>query len=250
MNSASMKLTHQIAHKVQNRIASGKYPCGSRIPSERILADEFGVNRATVRAAIELLVSSGRLKRVQGKGTFVMNTDVDDASIHFKGMCELLQRAGYEPSSNILRTQIRPSGYRLSRIFGIDENAEVFQITRLRSGNSRPISVENTFTLPSLINNIEQVDFQVYSLYDAFRMNHVSITRIDQKLSSSRARQSIARALDTEDGSAIMLIQITAHNQNDRVVEFTDVTVLPDFCRYYTDAIINNGVYSINFQGV
>lgn len=245
MNSAE-----EIAMVLQSRITSGDYPCGSRIPSERSLADSFGVNRATVRAAIETLVEAGSLKRAHGKGTFVMQTDVDDAAIHFMGMSELLQQAGYDPSSSILRTQTREAGYRLSRVFSTTEDASLFQIIRLRSGNGSPISVENTYTIPSLIDGIDAIDFQIYSLYDAFRMNYIEIQHIDQKLSSTRARQSIARALETKEGSPVMRIEITARDQDSRVVEFTDVMVLPAFCKYYTDAIISNGSYSINYQGI
>lgn len=243
-----MELSKQIALELREGISSGTYPTGSRFPSERSLANSFGVTRSTIRAAVESLVTSGKLKRIQGKGTFVMETDIDDDVIHFKGMSELLQRAGYKPSSTILRTQVRSSGYKLSRTFDIDTDASVFQITRLRSGNGLPISVENTFTPHSLVQDIENVDFQVYSLYDAFRINHVNINRIEQKLSSTRARQSVARSLGADDGSPVMRIQITAFDQNERVVEFTDVTVLPEFCKYYTDAVISNGAYSINYQ--
>lgn len=196
-----MNSIDDIAKALQDGIASGAYPCGTRIPSERTLADTFEVSRATIRSAIDILVDTGRLKRVHGKGTFVMQTDIDDAAIHFKGMNELLSRAGYEPSSSILRTQLRSAGFCLSRIFDVPESSELFQIVRLRSGNGVPISVENTFTIPSLIKGIESIDFKVYSLYDTFRMNHVEIQHINQKLSSTRARQSNARALGTAEGT-------------------------------------------------
>lgn len=245
-----MNSIDDIAKALQDGIASGAYPCGTRIPSERTLAETFEVSRATIRSAIDILVDTGRLKRVHGKGTFVMQTDIDDAAIHFKGMNELLSRAGYEPSSSILRTQLRSAGFCLSRIFDVPESSELFQIVRLRSGNGVPISVENTFTIPSLIKGIESIDFKVYSLYDTFRMNHVEIQHINQKLSSTRARQSNARALGTAEGTPVMRIQITAVDGGNNVVEFTDVAVLPAFCSYYTDAIISDGVYSINYQGI
>src|SRR5512142_136628 len=44
---------------------------GGAIPSERDMARRYGLSRMTVRAAIDRLVSEGRLARVQGKGTFV-----------------------------------------------------------------------------------------------------------------------------------------------------------------------------------
>ena len=54
-----------------------------------------------------------------------MKTDIDDSSIHFKGMTELLQETGYEPSSKVLKTQTRNAGYKFSKIFHMDEDKKI-----------------------------------------------------------------------------------------------------------------------------
>ncbi|WP_345364838.1 GntR family transcriptional regulator, partial [Actinoallomurus liliacearum] len=43
---------------------------GTSLPSERDLAQELGVSRPTIRAAIDELVRSGHLVRRHGRGTF------------------------------------------------------------------------------------------------------------------------------------------------------------------------------------
>lgn len=44
---------------------------GTKLPSERELAERFGTSRTTVRQAIESLIAAGTLVRSAGKGTFV-----------------------------------------------------------------------------------------------------------------------------------------------------------------------------------
>src|SRR4030095_1576582 len=44
---------------------------GALLPSERLLAERYGVARATVTQAVEGLVSRGLVYRVHGSGTFV-----------------------------------------------------------------------------------------------------------------------------------------------------------------------------------
>ncbi|HEX8471388.1 MAG TPA: GntR family transcriptional regulator, partial [Brevundimonas sp.] len=41
------KLYQQVAGSVSAGIAEGRYPVGTRLPSERDLAEEFGVSRPT-----------------------------------------------------------------------------------------------------------------------------------------------------------------------------------------------------------
>jgi GntR family transcriptional regulator, uxu operon transcriptional repressor len=47
---------------------------GTRLPTERRLADEFGVTRAAVRLALSYLEAEGRVSREVGRGTFLRAT--------------------------------------------------------------------------------------------------------------------------------------------------------------------------------
>jgi len=58
-------------------ITSGKYPPGSRLPSENQLKEEYGVSRNTLRLAISRLNSLGILETRRGAGTYVRRQSVD-----------------------------------------------------------------------------------------------------------------------------------------------------------------------------
>lgn len=60
-----------IAAQLADRIHRGDYPPGTRLPAERVLAAELGVNRSTVVAAYDELMALGLVSRQQGSGTFV-----------------------------------------------------------------------------------------------------------------------------------------------------------------------------------
>lgn len=60
-----------IADTVQERIASGVYPVGSKIPSEAQLGVEFQASRPTVVRALGILQRAGLLEATQGSGRFV-----------------------------------------------------------------------------------------------------------------------------------------------------------------------------------
>ena len=65
--------TRQLFRQLRERIESGIYPVGSRFPSEYLLAEEFAVNKKTANKAVDMLVSTGLLKRgIGGAGTVVV----------------------------------------------------------------------------------------------------------------------------------------------------------------------------------
>lgn len=55
-------------------INEGKFPEGSRLPSEPELAKLIGVSRTTLRQALALLQDDGIVKNIQGKGNFIIKT--------------------------------------------------------------------------------------------------------------------------------------------------------------------------------
>jgi len=66
-----MPIYQTIAAEIENRIKSGVYKPGSKIPSIRRMAEEFGCNKLTVQKAFEKLKRDGYLENIVGSGSFV-----------------------------------------------------------------------------------------------------------------------------------------------------------------------------------
>lgn len=69
---SGIALWRQIADCLRSDIASSRTDEVDRLPPEAVLADRFGVNRHTVRAAIRALALEGVLRTEQGRGTFIV----------------------------------------------------------------------------------------------------------------------------------------------------------------------------------
>lgn len=61
----------QITKYISDKIAAGDWVIGSRLPSQRAMADAFGVNRSTIVSAMDELISYGILESDFGGGTRV-----------------------------------------------------------------------------------------------------------------------------------------------------------------------------------
>jgi GntR family transcriptional repressor for pyruvate dehydrogenase complex len=66
------RLIHQdVAEQLRDAILDGRFAAGEKLPPERELADEFQVNRTSVREAIKVLEGLGLVKVRQGDGATV-----------------------------------------------------------------------------------------------------------------------------------------------------------------------------------
>ena len=65
------RIYEQVVLQLQQEILSGQIAPGARLPTERDLAAQFGVSRASIREALSVLQSRGLIESRQGGGTTV-----------------------------------------------------------------------------------------------------------------------------------------------------------------------------------
>lgn len=73
-------VTEQIIEYFKKNIKSGNWKIGEKIPSENTLTRELGVSRSSIRQAVIYYVGIGVLESVHGKGTFLVDDEVDEQS--------------------------------------------------------------------------------------------------------------------------------------------------------------------------
>ena len=74
-----MNKQHSVEQKLIQALLKGRWKLFERLPAERQLAGEFGVNRATLRAAIIALAARGILETRHGSGTVVRSIPAGNA---------------------------------------------------------------------------------------------------------------------------------------------------------------------------
>lgn len=70
----SGRVSDRVTDRILARIASGEWAPGQRLPGERKLAEDMGVSRVSVRAALQTLKTQGFVDAVQGGGTRVISS--------------------------------------------------------------------------------------------------------------------------------------------------------------------------------
>lgn len=109
-------LSGEVKRTLSDRIAAGRYPIGSRLPSESEMIAEFNVSRTVIREAIANLKAGGLVRTVQGSGAFVTRPERPAAfeieeGVNLSGAQELLGimelRIGLEVESVALASRRR-----------------------------------------------------------------------------------------------------------------------------------------------
>src|SRR5690606_10142618 len=72
-------LADRVTDMLARQIRSGAYPVNARLPTEKIMTQEYGVSRTVVREAISRLKSEGLVETRQGSGTVVLDPKTSEA---------------------------------------------------------------------------------------------------------------------------------------------------------------------------
>lgn len=142
-------LWRQIAASLEAEIAGGGRAAGERLPTEAVLTARFGVNRHTVRRALEDLEARGLIRVEQGRGAFVAEDVLDYRLGPRTRFSELIRRQNREPAGRILHMAEMPAETLLAEALGIRRGRAVLRVERLGLADGRPVVVgHHHFPLP------------------------------------------------------------------------------------------------------
>lgn len=157
---------------IEELLESKDYAPGDHIPSERSLAEELGINRLTVRKAIDRLVQAGRLERNSTSGTRVTHPRITrpvDASSS-GGITRVIQLSGGVAGNKLLHFELSAAGESAAKHLHVAPGTELVVFRRLWTVNDTPFCIETTHLPASRVPGLAAEDLMagqsLYSLLD------------------------------------------------------------------------------------
>lgn len=237
-----MPLYIQLQDVIVKRIEEGEYLPGEKIPSERKMAEDYGINRMTVKNAINALTERGYLTRIQGKGTFVSKKDSNKLELGFvnesgnSGITALLKGSGRYISNILLSQGIITGNHYLANKLNVSPEEELFGLYRIRLGNDEPVALQYAYTPKKFFEDIEEVDFKYVSLYDYMDSKGHMPRNFSQNLTIIEAGEKEAAALGINKGQPLFYFEYIGADRNYNIVEYTENYMDPSKVEFRYDA--------------
>ncbi|HEY1276600.1 MAG TPA: GntR family transcriptional regulator [Thermoleophilaceae bacterium] len=189
---------------------------GSSLPSERELAERFGLARMTVRGEVDRLVAEGLVYRLHGRGTFVAEPRVAQ-ELTFSSFTEDMRARGMKPGSVVRASEtIEADGF-LAGALELAPGAPVLRVDRVRTADGEPMALEQAFLPVERLPGIDQVDFEQASLFEVLDERFgVRMREADQRVVATAIDEDDAAALDADDGMAGLQFHTLARDTDGR----------------------------------
>jgi len=222
----------QLREIVRTKILENEYPPGMAIPSENEFAEQYAINHLTVRNAIDALVHEGLLKRVKGKGVYVMGPKVERDLETLGGFTQTMHEKNLRSLIKIRTKVLRKAGEKFSFVFGIKADDDVYYIKRFCYANDEPFSMEEIFIPYYVVPKLEGIDLTVFSLYEVYNFYNIRPKRAVQTLDLVRLDKKDSRTLGIDAKIVVMLFECTSYDERGRVIEFAKNYTRGDKCNF------------------
>lgn len=188
--------------------------------SDAALMARFGVSRMTVRNAVAELVRAGLVRRIPGRGTFLVREarlalefDSLDRFFHEWHMPEL------DRVTKVLVFRYITPPPQIALALQVSRDAKVLMLRRLRSITGTPATLDVRYVVDWCANKITRADAQHHMLFDTIaRRAGVPTTAVEQELGARAATPQEARTLHVPVGTPLLTRKLTFYTSGDRPI--------------------------------
>ncbi len=216
-----------ISETLIREVTAGILKDGTRLPPEKVMAEQYEVAVGTLRKALLILEDKGLLKRVQGSGNYIQyKQTVDSIYSHFR--LERIEGAGLPTAkirdiSLVLKPKDAPD-------FGAAKTAH--RIVRIRSLGDIQIALEEIWLDHRFSENLRLSDISE-SLYRHYKENFdLRISKIEDRLGAAVIPDWAPEDFNMKPGDLAGYIERTSWDQFNKAAEFSKTWFNPDVARY------------------
>jgi DNA-binding GntR family transcriptional regulator len=137
-------LYFQLAEALKKMLETGAWREGARFPSEREIAEEFGVSRTVIRPALDLLVGDGAIVRIRGSGAFVAPPKRE---VPFLGLVKALAEPPGGLTVAVLSASEESPGPAVRHFLNLDrQSSPVVHVTAVMRVDGLPVCVVDSYS--------------------------------------------------------------------------------------------------------
>lgn len=199
-------LHQRILADISERILSGEWPPGHRIPFEHELTEQYDCSRMTVNKALSQLAKAGFIERRRRSGSFVRRPQSQAAVLEIHDIRVEVEALGQPYRYERLSRHERKGNQSDRTLLGLDKPEQVLVLEGLHFAGKRP------FCLEDRVINLQSVpEASDESFIDVapgpWLVARVPWNSAEHRIRATAADKATAAALDIAVGSPCLLVE-------------------------------------------
>lgn len=235
MNQAT-PIYQQLIDNIKQKIVNGELKVGNRLPSERDMAEKYGINRMTIRNAIKKMVAEGTLTSKRGSGTYVASYPSIESKLelanngHLSLSAQIRQKGMKSSRKTLLLRKIHPEGETKDYF---PNESYIYEITRLSLINDEPYAFQIVHIPFSKFKDADRFNFETFSLYEYMDDQGHRPTTMITYLSIESLPKEFLEIMNIKENQKIFHFDYFGFDDDHAMVEFTKSYHLPKYTSFH-----------------
>lgn len=206
----------QIRRALRGRIVDGRWPPGTKLPSEHELMDLFGAARMTVNKALHQLQRDGLVVRRRKAGTFVAVPPEEHAVMRIADLAGEIEAAGHTYGYRLIGRRTIRATRDLAAAIGGRPGDRVLALTALHLSDGAPSILEERWIRLAAVPEAETAAFDA-AAPGPWLLAHIPWTEARHSVFAVNAGPRIAALLAVSPGDACLVVERTTWREREPV---------------------------------
>lgn len=202
----ALSLGQQVRNYVLDKIDSGEWPEGSRIPSEAQLVAQLGASRMTIHMALRDLSTAGMLMRKQGAGTFVAPRRSQSTFLELRNIHAEIEARGNRHTTDMHVLEAINCDLALATEMNVAPGSTVFHSLLVHRENGRPLQIENRYVNPRFAPDYLEQDFTRITPNEHL-MTIGPLEEVEHVIQAIPADEASRALLEMQPGEPVLLLR-------------------------------------------
>lgn len=230
-------LYSRVSNIIYNKIVSGQYEPGEKLPTEDELSQNYSVSKITIRNALSRLETDGLINRIRAKGTFVSETIPKTKQYIYTSLEKMdraFKRSDTKPLSiDVILTGDSRTPYDIRTFFGIENGDKIGRIRRMVTMKDVPYLYEN-YLWPDMTRHITKKELsKIKSIQGILRQKiGLVITKGEMFLQAIPAEPDISAVLQCQSFDPLIHIQTYFWVEAEKPFEIVNVYFRACYFKY------------------
>jgi GntR family transcriptional regulator len=223
---------------LRDRILSGAFGFGTKLPPENKLAEYYGVSRVTVRRALGELARERLIERRRSAGTRVIYRPTPaPMTADISGMLANIADMGRRTAVNLLSFDYVPATGAVADALAVGADQLLQRSVRVRAADGVPFSYLTTHIPEAIAVTLTKQELASRPLLELLERAGVKVEHARQRISAGLATPDVAKALDVRPGSPLIELVRVLYDRSGRAVEHLHALYRPDRYAFEMDLV-------------
>ncbi|AGP88892.1 histidine utilization repressor [Alteromonas mediterranea] len=195
----------KLKKSILNKIISGEWEVGFKIPADKDLGKEAGVSRLTANKAMSELADEGYVQRAPGIGSFVADNRSHGQLLQVTNIAEEIRSKSHHYDNHIIKIGECNADSEVAKMLQITKGDNIYKSSLIHKDEGVPIQLEIRYVNPLVAPDFLNVNFSK-TTPTAYLMSISPPQEVEQKIEAVMPSETEKNHLELRENEPCLLI--------------------------------------------